>query len=143
MRKNVIISVTGNGGAFENQQDSMELITEGEYIINGQDYYVKYDESVVTGMEGTTTTLHVDNNRVTLTRSGTVNSQFVFEQGQNHYSHYDIREGAFTIGVFTEYMKVDINDAGGSIKVGYHIRVDGNQYIENDFSMNVREIRTS
>ncbi len=143
MKKNVIISVTGNGGVYQSQPESMELITEGEYIKNGQEYYVQYDESVVTGMEGTKTILHVDHNKVTLTRSGKVNSQFVFEQGQNHYSHYDIREGAFTIGVFTEYMKVDINDAGGSIKVGYHIRVDDNQYIENDFNLSVREIRAN
>lgn len=140
MRKNVIISVTGKGGALQDQPESMELITEGEYIKDGREYYVQYDESVVTGMEGTKTVLHVDNNKVTLTRSGKVNSQFVFEQGQNHLSHYDIREGAFTIGVFTEYMKVDINDQGGSIKVGYHIRIDDRQYIQNDFNLSVREI---
>ncbi len=140
MKKNVIISLSGSGGSFSKQPDNLELITEGEYGKNGKAYFVKYNESAVTGMEGTTTTLHVDNNKVILTRCGTVNSQFVFEKGQNHYSYYDIPEGAFTIGVFTEYMKVDINDDGGSIKVGYHIRVDGNNYVENDFNLSVRKV---
>ncbi|NLY96337.1 MAG: DUF1934 domain-containing protein [Clostridiaceae bacterium] len=137
MRKDVIISVSGTGGTL---RENMELITEGKYIKKGQEYFVEYDESIVTGMEGTKTVLHVNQNKVTLTRSGKVNSQFVFEQGLNHFSHYDIREGAFTVEVFTEYMKVDIGDEGGSIKVAYHIRIDDNQYVENDFNLSVREI---
>lgn len=140
MNKNVIISVKGTQ-AYENQEvNELELVTEGKYYKKGDTYYVTYKESEVTGMVGTTTTLKVsDDGIVTLLRFGQVNTQFVFEKGQKHMCYYDTSNGAFTIGIFTNSVHVDVDDSGGEIMVDYEIEIDNNKSGENDFHMFIRE----
>jgi uncharacterized beta-barrel protein YwiB (DUF1934 family) len=139
MNKDVIISVKGMQTSDKQDESKMELITEGKYYKKGKAFYITYKESEVTGMEGTTTTLKVKDDIVTLMRFGTVNSQFIFERGQKHMSYYDTQFGAFTIGVFTNNMDIDLQEYGGEIRVGYHLDVDDNSTGYNDFRMTIRE----
>lgn len=139
MNKDVIISVKGIRTGTDNDTDVMELVTEGKYYKKGKTYYVTYKESEVTGMEGTTTTLKVADGVVTLLRFGSVNSQFIFQQGQKHVSYYDTAYGAFTIGVFANNVSVSIDDCGGEIRVDYQLEIDNNKSGENDFHMLIRE----
>jgi uncharacterized beta-barrel protein YwiB (DUF1934 family) len=139
MNKNVIISVKGTQNIKDDGKDVLEFITEGEYCREGDSYCVIYKESHMTGMDGTTTVLKVDNDIVTLTRSGSVNSQFVFEQGQKHLSYYDTVFGAFTIGVYANEVNVNVNESGGEIKVDYQLDINNNSSGINDFHMLIRE----
>ncbi len=141
MDKNVIISVKGTQSSNEQVENILELVTEGKYYKKDKAYFVTYDESEVTGMSGTTTTLKVLDGIVTLIRAGSVNSQFVFQQGQKHVSYYDTEFGAFTIGVTANEVDVRIDDSGGEIKIGYQLEIDNNETGENDFCMSIREAR--
>jgi len=139
MDKNVIISLKGTQTANDQDAGFLELVTEGKYYKEDDAYYVTYDESDVTGMSGTKTTLKVMDGVVTLIRVGSVNSQFVFQQGQKHISYYDTEYGAFTIGVLANEVDVRIDDNGGEIRVGYQLEIDNNNTGENDFYLSIRE----
>lgn len=139
MKKDVIISVKGSQISEDSDENVMELITEGKYYKKGDTYFITYKESEVTGMKGTTTTLKVADNMVTLMRFGSVNSQFVFQRGQKHVSYYDTEYGAFTISVYTNQMEIKVDDSGGEIRVGYELEIDNNKTGENDFHMFIRE----
>jgi uncharacterized beta-barrel protein YwiB (DUF1934 family) len=139
MDKNVIISLKGTQSAEDQDTNVMELVTEGKYYKQDDAYYVTYDESEVTGMSGTTTTLKVMDGVVTLVRMGAVNSHFVFQQGQKHVSYYDTEHGAFTISVLANAVNVKMDDNGGEIRVGYELEIDNNKTGENDFFMSIRE----
>lgn len=140
MDKNVIISVKGTQSADDNDVNTMELVTEGRLYKEDNAYVVTYDESEITGMDGTKTTLKVLDGIVTLVRAGAVNSHFVFQQGQKHVSYYDTEHGAFTIGVTANEVNVRLDDSGGEIRVGYQIEIDNNNTGENDFFMSIREV---
>lgn len=140
MDKNVIILVKGIQTAEDHEQGVLELVTEGKYYKEDNAYYVTYKESEVTGMEGTTTTLRVSDGIVTLMRIGSVNSHFVFQQGQKHISYYDTEHGAFTIGVLANEVDIRMDDDGGEIRVGYQLEIDNNKSGENDFFMSIREV---
>lgn len=140
MNKNVIISVTGKQMYDHQGNGRLEFITEGKYYKKGKSYYVSYKESEVTGMEGTTTTLKISGDVVTLMRFGSVNSQLIFQKGHKHLSHYDTIYGAFTIGVFANNVDVKIDDNGGEISIGYQLDMDDGKLGENDFHMHIREI---
>jgi uncharacterized beta-barrel protein YwiB (DUF1934 family) len=142
MSKDVIISVKGMQTDLENVTNTLELITEGKYYRKGNNYYITYRESEVTGMAGTTTTLKVCDDVVSLMRFGKVNSQFVFQKGQKHISLYETEYGSFTIGVYANNVDIDINDTGGEIRVGYQIEVDSHNTGRNDFYMLIREAGT-
>ena len=70
MSKDVIINVKGTQIDTSSDTNTLELITEGKYYQKGNNYYITYKESEVTGMLGTTTTLKVGDGVVTLMRFG-------------------------------------------------------------------------
>lgn len=59
-----------------------ELVTEGRLEQDGNSYTLSYQESELTGLEGTLTTFQVEPDRVTLLRVGEFNSQMVFQEGR-------------------------------------------------------------
>lgn len=139
MDKSVIISVVGNQNTENGDSNILELITEGRYYKEDDAYFITYNESEVTGLEGTTTTIKIVDDIVTLMRVGSVNSQFVFQKGRRHISYYDTLQGAFTIGVFANSVDVKMDDNGGEISVDYQIEIDNNKTGYNDFCMSIRE----
>lgn len=139
MKKNVIISIKGRQTPVEQDISELEFVTEGKYYKKGDTYYVMYKESEVTGMDGTTTTLKVDRDMVTLMRFGSVNSQFIFKKGKKHVSYYDTEYGAFTVGILANEVNVNVDDNGGEIEVDYELEIDDNKSGNNDFCMLIRE----
>ena len=101
-------------------------------------YIVSYAETELTGLEGTTTRLHVDGGRVTLLREGNVNSQMVFEEGRRHLSMYETPYGALSIGINTRRMRSTLGEAGGDLEIDYAIEIDNLIAGQNLFRMNVR-----
>ena len=139
MTDNVIISIRGRQLYAESSPDEVELVTSGTLKRDGAGgYIVSYAETELTGLEGTTTRLHVDGGRVTLLREGNVNSQMVFEEGRRHLSMYETPYGALAIGVNTRRMRSTLGDAGGDLEIDYAIEIDNLIAGQNLFRMNVR-----
>ena len=140
MENNVIISIRGKQSFEAQEDDTIELVTEGCLEPDGDDgYTLSYQESPLTGLEGTLTTFQIEPERVTLLRVGEVNSQMVFEEGRRHLSMYDTPYGALSIGVNTRKMWADLNDRGGSIEIDYAIEIDHALAGQNLFQISVRE----
>lgn len=141
MNKDVIISVKGTQATEDQDINELELVTEGKLYKKGETYFVSYKESNLTGMEGTTTTLKVQSDGiVTLIRHGSVNTQFIFEKGQKHISHYDTSCGTFTISVLANNVFAIVNDDGGEIKVDYRLEIDNAKAGNNDFYLKIEKI---
>lgn len=139
MTDNVIISIKGRQLYAESSPDEVELVTSGTLKRDGAGgYIVSYAETELTGMEGTTTRLHVDGGRVTLLREGNVNSQMVFEEGRRHLSMYETPYGALSIGVNTRRMRSTLGEAGGDLEIDYAVEIDNLIAGQNLFRMNVR-----
>ena len=140
MDKSVIISIRGTQTLDDNPPETVELITEGRLIDCGEEgYTLTYQESELTGLEGTLTTFQVEQGRITLMRIGEVNSQMVFEEGRRHLSMYDTPYGALAIGVNTRRMRSSLGEHGGDIEIDYAIEIDHAVAGQNLFQINVRE----
>jgi len=134
--KKVIVSVKGQSGPGD--EDRMELITEGKLYKKENVFYISYKETGVTGMEGTTTTLKVEEDKVTLIRHGTVTSTFVFEEGKENISHYATEYGVFTVGVRADRINSTMDEFGGVVAVSYYL--DMFEKEQNEFIISVREV---
>lgn len=140
MTENVIISIKGKQLYAESGHEEMELVTSGTLKRNGRGgYTVSYQETELTGLQGTTTRLHIDGGRVTLLREGNINSQMVFEEGTRHLSMYETPYGALSIGVNTRRMRSTLDDAGGDLEIDYAIEIDNLVAGQNLFRMNVKK----
>jgi len=135
---NVIVSIKSSQ-ISENGPDEMELVTAGQLVWNSRDRYViSYEETELTGLEGTTTVLHIDGPRVTLRREGTVNSQMIFEEGRRHLSMYETPYGSLSVGIDTRRMKNTVGESGGDLEIDYAIEIDNLLAGRTMFRMNVR-----
>lgn len=139
MEKDVIISIKGMQKYEDAEPDTIELVTEGRLEGDSEGYTLSYQESPVTGLEGTLTTFQVEGERVTLMRMGEVTSQMVFQEGRRHLALYETPYGSMTIGVNTRSLLTKLTDLGGSIEIDYAIEIDHAIAGRNLFQIEIRE----
>ena len=139
MENNVIISICGIQAYQDTEDDQIELVTEGSLTREGEGWNLSYEESPLTGLDGTTTTFQIEGGRVTLLRTGAVCSQMVFEEKRRHLSMYNTPYGAMAVGVNTRHVKSSIGESGGDIEIDYAIEIDHAIAGRNSFQINVRE----
>lgn len=140
MTENVIISIRGQQLYDEREPDVMELVTAGTLETDPEGgYKLSYQESELTGLEGTQTVFRVRDNQITLSREGGVNSVMVFEEGMRHFSMYETPFGALSVGINTRRMKNELNDGGGEIEIDYAIEIDHAVTGQNLFQIKVKK----
>ncbi len=139
MEKEVLISIKGLQRYDGAPPDLIALVTEGRLTRTGQGYLLSYQESELTGLEGTLTTIQVEGEQVILMRAGQFNSQMIFQEGRRHLSMYNTPYGAMSIGVNTQHLSAQLNDKGGDIQIDYAVEVDHAVTGRNTFQISVKE----
>lgn len=139
MKKPVIISIKGAQNTEDGSEEIMELVTHGMLSGEEGDYSLSYPESELTGLEGTVTTIHIEKDRITLRREGTLNSQMVFQEGKKHFSLYETPYGGLMLGVKTHKARSSIGQSGGALEIRYGLEVDNEDVGENFFDIKVTE----
>ena len=97
----VLLTIRGEQYFDGVDPDETQLMTDGTMEITDNGICLTYQETSLTGMEGTTTTFMVEDKKVTLTRMGTVNSQMIFEEGRQHTSLYETVLGDLPVDIQT------------------------------------------
>ena len=139
---NVIISIRGTQSYEQQEDDVIELVTEGKLEQEDEGHFtLSYQESEVTGLEGTLTTFQIEPERVTLMRLGEVNSEMGFELGRRHLSMYETPYGALAMGVNTRELSSALNERGGELRIVYDIELDHALAGRNTFEIHVQEAR--
>ncbi len=132
-KKDVIITIKGLRA-----EEHVEMVTRGHLYCTDGAYSLSYDETQLTGLPGTTTTLHVEDGKLTLTRSGESNSIMVFDSRLSHVSCYDTAFGDMTIGVVSDDCNIDMAADQGEISATYTVCVNNTGYLTNGFRLNYR-----
>ncbi len=140
MAQEVMISVKGIQQFDAMDKDSIELVTRGSLDRDGGVLTLRYEESELTGLEGTMTTIQVEPERVTMLRTGQVNTQMVFQEGRRHLSMYNTPYGAMTVGVNTRHLYAELGEDGGEIEIDYNIEIDHTVTGRNVFRINVKKV---
>ena len=134
----VMLSIRGEQYFDGIDPDAQELMTEGTMTLTEDGMVLAYEETALTGMEGTTTRFQVQGPRVILTRSGTVNSQMVFEEGRQHTSLYETPFGELSVDIQTSVLKHNLTERGGLMEIKYSIAVEHTVTGRNCFKIRVR-----
>ena len=133
-----LLSIRGEQYFDDIDPDATELMTEGTMVLTEDGMVLSYEETELTGMEGTTTTFEVKGPQVILTRTGTVNSQMVFEEGRQHTSLYETPFGELTVDIQTSTLKHNLTQRGGVMEIKYSIAVEHTVTGRNCFKIRVR-----
>lgn len=141
MKKEVLISIKGIQKT-EDQQDTTELFTQGQFYKRNDSYYITYQESQATGFDGSTTILKVDRDRkVTFLRNGTARTQLVVEPGKRNIGHYGTPMGNLAIGVCAHRISSTLTDEGGELYFSYSLDINSSLISNNEVSIKVTEER--
>lgn len=139
MDENVIISIKSSQMADGQKPDTIELVTAGTLLKEENGYTISYQESELTGLDGTTTKLYIEGPRVTLVREGSVNSQMIFEEGEKHLSMYETPYGSMAVGIDTRRVVSTIGESGGDLRINYAIEIDNLLAGRTLFRLNVKK----
>lgn len=139
MKKEVIITISGMQNYEGQDPDNVELVTSGTYEERDDGTYLIYDETELTGMGSTTTTVKVEDDKVSIIRFGDTSTHMVFQEGQKHISYYDMGFGAFTIGINTRRIARNFNQGGGTLEIEYCMEINNAMAGENSFFLTFRD----
>ena len=135
----VLLTIRSEQHYEDMEPDSIELMTEGTLTLTGEGGMVlSYQESELTGLEGTTTAFEIRGAQVILTRTGSVNSQMVFEEGRQHTSIYETPFGELAVDIQTSRLRHSLTERGGLMDLRYSISVDHTVTGRNAFRIRVR-----
>lgn len=110
---------------FQNEAPEVtKLVTEGELTRHGNSLCLSYDETELTGLQGTKTSFILEQGKIVLLRTGAVESKMTFVVGQEDCSLYDMGYGALMITVRTEAIYSDLSINGGTLSVFYGIVIE-------------------
>lgn len=138
MKQNVVLSIVGRQSYLDQEPEQLELVTEGVLEDKGNSWILRYEESELTGMAGVTTTFIVEADKITLQRSGKLNSQMVFQEGVAHESLYEMEFGALMISVCANRIMADICHDGGMIDLIYTIELEQAASGTIDYHLDIR-----
>ena len=97
MEKRAIISVKSFSDIDPNE--AIEVVTPGTFIIHDEGFKAIYEESEISGMDGTTTTLNIKDNSMVLERVGSINTNMEFKEGVTAVSLYNTPYGILDLNV--------------------------------------------
>ena len=134
-----MISIVGEQ-KVEGQDDRIEVITEGKYMMKNCHFlinYKEYDEDLPDKFLNNL--VKVENETVTISRKGPLSSQLILEKGKRHQCMYQTIAGTLSIGVFTKTLNNNLNENGGSLEVIYTLDFNSDLVSENRFKIDIEK----
>lgn len=138
MKKEVMLEIRGRQSYDGQEPDVIELVTEGTMEFRDGGWDVSYEETELTGLAGVTTTFRVEPGKVTLSRTGKLRSQMVFQEGVRHESLYQLDFGALLLTVCAKQVFFDIVPDGGTIDLLYSIEIENSAAGIVDYHLDIR-----
>ena len=139
--KDVMISITGMQYADSgtDNQEAMQLLTDGKYCYKDGHGELSYIESEITGLVGTKTSFKFSPDGIVLSRDGMITSRMVFREGEQNNFLYDTPYGSMTIGLDTHRIYNNLNEHGGDVVIDYVLNFDHRVVGRNKFTIQVKE----
>ncbi|SHH85168.1 Uncharacterized beta-barrel protein YwiB, DUF1934 family [Sporobacter termitidis DSM 10068] len=136
--KKALISIKGFQAAQYSDEESFELVTDGEYSLDDGVAKFSYMESELTGYAGMKTSFVVEPGRVVLIRAGGLNGEMIFSEGRKHHFVYETAYGSLMMGIDTQSVTHQMDENGGDLEIHYVIDVDNVAMSRNSFKINVK-----
>ena len=136
MKQKAIISIVSKQLAVDS--DAIEVHTPGDYFKNEGFYSAEYEETEISGMEGTVTKLQIHPEKLILIREGTTTAKMEFEKNKNYVTLYNTPYGTMELNIQTKDLKVDVNETGGKIFIDYKMGALGQKPLKTELIINIK-----
>jgi uncharacterized beta-barrel protein YwiB (DUF1934 family) len=138
MEKEIIIAISGFQSYEGQEPDCVELVTSGVFRQDEDGISITYEESELTGMEGTFTSIHYTPQGAHLERTGNLVSTMDFTPGVRNTFAYDTPYGSATVGLETLEYTPALSEAGGTLNIVYVVDFDHAMVGMNNMHIEIR-----
>lgn len=139
MKKDVWLSITSTQRFEGCDVDKIDLVTAATLYQRRGKYFIVYDESELTGMEGSRTTVKLGGKEASVVRSGSCPSELLFAENERHVGLYQTPYGTITISTHTSNLQSTVSMNGGQLVIDYTLEVDHSLVGENHLEMIVAD----
>ena len=136
MEKSAIISVRSFSDL--DKDEVIEVVTPGKFHLGESEFKAVYEESEISGMDGTTTTLVIKDDALILEREGSTTTRMEFKKGEEVVSLYNTPYGMMNINISTKELDIDMDDDGGVIYTKYILGLEGQPGITTELKVKIR-----
>lgn len=136
MKKKAIISVSSKIKGDE--EEVIEVVTPGDFYKKDSTYYAVYEETEISGMKGTTTTLKIGDNKFSLIRMGSTTAKMNFDKKCRSVSMYNTPYGTLQLEIETKSLDIKVDEDGGDVSVDYDMSVGGNRPTNTVLAVNIK-----
>lgn len=136
MKREAVISIVSNSSI--ESEEMIEVISPGWFEKVEDVYKATYEETEISGMKGTTTTLTIKEKEVVLEREGTTSTKMVFNEKKDSVCLYNTPYGMLEIEIRTKKLELNVNNEGGDLNIEYEMTVFGQPPFNTNLSLDIK-----
>lgn len=136
MKKKAIITV--DSMVLNDEKDLIEVVTPGEFCDVEGGFKVEYDETELSGMQGTKTTILIRKDSFDLIREGTTETRMEFVINKRTTSMYKTPYGVIDIEIDTRKLNINVNENGGTISAVYILDMGGQSALKTNLNIEIK-----
>ena len=134
MEKSAVISIRSFSDL--DKDEVIEVVTPGKFHLGESEFKAVYEESEISGMDGTTTVIKDD--VLVLEREGSTSTRMEFKKGEDVISLYNTPYGMMNINISTKELDIDMDEDGGVIYTKYVLGLEGQPGITTELKVKIR-----
>lgn len=140
MLKDVWISISNLQSDGHEEGETLVFDTAGHYFFDDGIGVLSYQESELTGLEGTRTSVMVMPDQVVVDRDGVLTGRMVFREGARDAFPYETPYGQMMLGIDTRRIRHNFNENGGDVEIDYITDLAHTFVTRNRFRISVKEM---
>lgn len=136
MKRKAIITV--DSAVLNEEEDIISVVTPGDFYEIEDGFKVEYNETKISGMEGTKTIIIIRKNSFDLIREGTTETKMEFENNKRTVSLYKTPYGILDVKINTKKLDININEEGGTINTMYILEIGDQTALKTNLTIDIR-----
>jgi len=136
MKRKAIITV--DSAVLNEDDDMISVVTPGDFYEMEDGFKVEYNETKISGMEGTKTTIIIRKNSFDLIREGTTETKMEFENNKRTVCLYKTPYGIMDVKINTRKLDININEEGGTINTMYILEIGDQTALKTNLTIDIK-----
>lgn len=137
--QNAWLSIVSTYNAGQEDEETLEFSASADYIADpGEDPYVYYFETELTGLKGCYTQLSFLPDAVILDRHGPVRSHMEFREGFEEPFLYELGGGELPLTARTTRLRHDMGERGGQAEIEYSLGLGSSVFTRNRIQISIQ-----
>ena len=136
MKRKAIVTV--DSAVLNEEEDMISVVTPGDFYEIEDGFKVEYNETKISGMEGTKTTIIIKKDSFDLIREGTTETKMEFENNKRTVALYKTPYGVLDVKINTKKLDIDIKENGGTINTMYILEIGDQTALKTNLTIDIK-----